>query len=121
MERRSGGRFEGWQHSQFLRAGAFAMKSTVVKRSIKIDGHMTSVSLEDPFWFALKEIANGRQISSAELVALINARREQPNLSSAIRVFVLNHFQVNEATGNPPPNAETVHPPESTEEGPSPY
>jgi predicted DNA-binding ribbon-helix-helix protein len=78
------------------------MKSTVVKRSVKIDGHTTSVSLEDAFWSALKEIASGRTMSLAELVTLINATREHPNLSSAIRLFVLNHFhiQINKGTGN---------------------
>jgi predicted DNA-binding ribbon-helix-helix protein len=91
------------------------MKSTVVKRSVKIDGHTTSVSLEDAFWSALKEIARGRKMTSAELVTLINAKREHPNLSSAIRLFVLGHFhaQVNEGTGNALPNAETVRPAKS--------
>ena len=54
------------------------MKSTVVKRSVKIDGHTTSVSLEDAFRSALKEIANGRNMTLAELVTLINAQRELP-------------------------------------------
>jgi predicted DNA-binding ribbon-helix-helix protein len=84
------------------------MKSTVVKRSVKIDGHTTSVSLEDAFWSALKEIASGRNMSVADLVTLINAKREQPNLSSAVRLFVLNHFhiQINVGTGNTLPNIE---------------
>ena len=62
------------------------MRSTVVKRSVKIDGHTSSVSLEDAFWSALKEIARGRKMTLAELVTLINAKRQLPNLSSAIRV-----------------------------------
>ena len=77
------------------------MKSTVVKRSVKIDGHTTSVSLEDPFWKALKEIAGGRNMTLAELVTSINAKREHANLSSAIRLFILDYFriQIDEETG----------------------
>jgi predicted DNA-binding ribbon-helix-helix protein len=88
------------------------MISSVVKRSIKIDGHTTSVSLEDAFWSALKEIAKGRHMTLAELVTSIDAKREHPNLSSAIRLFVLNHFhiQINEGTGagNASPSVETA-------------
>jgi predicted DNA-binding ribbon-helix-helix protein len=91
------------------RAGV-SMKSTVVKRSVKIAGHTTSVSLEDAFWSALKEIANGRNMTVTELVTFINAKREHPNLSSAIRLFVLNHFhiQLDEGTGNSSPKVETA-------------
>ena len=69
------------------------MKSSVVKRSIVIDGHKTSVSLEDPFWTELKKIAHTRQVTLSELVTTIEDTREQSNLSSAIRLFVLHHFQ----------------------------
>jgi predicted DNA-binding ribbon-helix-helix protein len=69
------------------------MKSPVVKRSIVIAGHKTSVSLEDAFWDALKEIANTRNATLSELVAGIDASRNQGNLSSAIRLFVLNHYR----------------------------
>jgi predicted DNA-binding ribbon-helix-helix protein len=95
------------------------MISSVVKRSIKIDGRTTSVSLEDAFWSALKEIANGRHMTLAELVTSINAKREHPNLSSAIRLFVLDHFhipiRVKEGTGagNSSPNGETARPAKS--------
>jgi predicted DNA-binding ribbon-helix-helix protein len=91
------------------------MRSTVVKRSVKIDGHTSSVSLEDAFWSALKEIARGRKMTLAELVTLINAKRQLPNLSSAIRIFVLSHFhiQINEGTGNALPNVETSRPAKS--------
>jgi predicted DNA-binding ribbon-helix-helix protein len=77
------------------------MKSSVVKRSVKIGGHTTSVSLEDAFWKALKEIAGGRNITLAELVTSINAKREHANLSSAIRLFILDYFriQIDEETG----------------------
>lgn len=69
------------------------MKSPVVKRSIVIAGHKTSVSLEDAFWRGLKEIAVTRQMTLSELVAAIDSQRRQGNLSSAIRLFVLDHFQ----------------------------
>ncbi|HWK01535.1 MAG TPA: ribbon-helix-helix domain-containing protein [Xanthobacteraceae bacterium] len=69
------------------------MKSPVVKRSIVIAGHKTSVSLEDAFWDALKEIASTRDVTLSEVVANIDALRNQGNLSSAIRLYVLDHFR----------------------------
>lgn len=69
------------------------MKSSVIKRSIVIDGHKTSVSLEDAFWDDLKKIAHTRQMTLSELVTTINLTREQGNLSSAIRLFVLQRFR----------------------------
>ena len=81
-----------------MKSSGDIMKSTVVKRSIVIGGHKTSVSLEDPFWTGLKEIADARQMLLSELVTNIDRRREQSNLSSAIRLFVLHHFR-NEHNG----------------------
>ena len=69
------------------------MKSPVVKRSIVLAGHKTSVSLEDAFWQALKEIANGRHMTLSDLVAAIDAERQHGNLSSAIRLFVLEFYR----------------------------
>jgi predicted DNA-binding ribbon-helix-helix protein len=69
------------------------MKSPVVKRSIVIAGHKTSVSLEDAFWKGLKEIAGGRDMTLSELVAAIDSERRHGNLSSAIRLFVLDHYR----------------------------
>jgi predicted DNA-binding ribbon-helix-helix protein len=69
------------------------MKSPVAKRSIVIAGHKTSVSLEDAFWTALKEIAGGRDLTMSELVASIDQDRRHGNLSSAIRLFVLDHYR----------------------------
>ena len=69
------------------------MKSPVVKRSIVIAGHKTSVSLEDAFWTGLKEIAGGRGMTLSELVATIDTDRRHGNLSSAIRLFVLDHYR----------------------------
>jgi predicted DNA-binding ribbon-helix-helix protein len=74
------------------------MKSAVVKRSIVIAGHKTSVSLEDAFWTALKEIAGGRHMTLSELVAVIDTGRQYRNLSSAIRLFVLDFYR-NKAFG----------------------
>jgi predicted DNA-binding ribbon-helix-helix protein len=69
------------------------MKSAVVKRSIVIAGHKTSVSIEAAFWTALKDIAASRQQTLSDLVGAIDAERKQGNLSSAIRLFVLDHYR----------------------------
>jgi len=66
-------------------------KSAVVKRSIVIVGHKTSVSLEDHFWNWLKEIARTQEQTVSDLVAQIDKNREHTNLSSAIRLFVLDY------------------------------
>jgi predicted DNA-binding ribbon-helix-helix protein len=69
------------------------MKSPVVKRSIVIAGHKTSVSLEDAFWKGLKDIAGDRDMTLSDLVASIDTERQHGNLSSAIRLFVLDHYR----------------------------
>lgn len=69
------------------------MKSPVIKRSIVIDGHKTSVSLEDAFWQSLKEISRSRNSTLSEQVSDIDTNRRQGNLSSAIRLFVLDHYR----------------------------
>jgi predicted DNA-binding ribbon-helix-helix protein len=69
------------------------MKSTVVKRSLVLGSHKTSVSLEDAFWIQLKEIAHNQRVTISKLVAEIGRTREQSNLSSAIRLFVLEHVR----------------------------
>jgi predicted DNA-binding ribbon-helix-helix protein len=63
--------------------------SGIVKRSVSIAGHRTSVTLEAPFWDALKEIAGQRGSSVQQLIGTIDAGRGEQNLSSAIRLFVL--------------------------------
>lgn len=68
-------------------------RSPVVKRSIVIAGHKTSVSLEDAFWDSLKTIAAERGTTLQETVAKIDAKREHGNLSSAVRLFVLAHYR----------------------------
>jgi predicted DNA-binding ribbon-helix-helix protein len=67
-------------------------KSLVLKRSIIIDGHKTSVSLEDVFWNALRDIAHERDETLSKLVASIDANRKASNLSSALRIFVLKFY-----------------------------
>jgi predicted DNA-binding ribbon-helix-helix protein len=67
------------------------MKSSIVKRSVVIGGHKTSVSLEEPFWTALKQIAHAQHVALSTLITHIDDTREQSNLSSEIRVFVLRH------------------------------
>ena len=69
------------------------MTSTILKRSIVFDGHKTSVSLEDAFWQGLEEIAQSQCTTRANIVATIDRAREHTNLSSAIRLFVLDHIR----------------------------
>jgi predicted DNA-binding ribbon-helix-helix protein len=69
------------------------MKSPVVKRSIVVAGHKTSVSLEEAFWNGMKEISGLRDMTLSELVGEIDGNRQQGNLSSAIRLFVLDYFR----------------------------
>jgi predicted DNA-binding ribbon-helix-helix protein len=69
------------------------MSGGIVKRSVAIARHRTSVSLEEPFWDALRAIASERALSVQALIGLIDAGRGDQNLSSAIRVFVLHAMQ----------------------------
>jgi predicted DNA-binding ribbon-helix-helix protein len=78
------------------------MKSPVAKRSIVVRGHKTSVSLEDAFWSSLKEIGGERHMTLSDLVAAIDSQRQHSNLSSAIRLFVLDFYraQLSDAEGH---------------------
>jgi len=67
--------------------------SSVIKRSVIRNGHKSSISLEDQFWDALREIADQKDIAISTLVAAIDHNRTTSNLSSAIRVYVLDHFR----------------------------
>ena len=69
------------------------MKSVVVKRSVVVAGHKTSISLEDPFWKSLKEIAGYRHMTLSALLVAIDSERHEGNLSSAIRLFVLKFYR----------------------------
>ena len=89
------------------------MKSPVIKRSIVIAGHKTSVSLEDAFWKGLKEIALSRGVTLSDLVAAIDSERQLGNLSSAIRLFVLDHYKARigvHADGRPAPREMMMMP-----------
>jgi len=85
------------------------MKSPVVKRSIVVAGHKTSVSLEEAFWNGMKEISALRNITLSELVGEIDGSRQQGNLSSAIRLFVLDHFRSKAGTAVPPQADSSAH------------
>ena len=69
------------------------MKSRIVKRSIVLAGRKTSMSLEDEFWNALKEIASDRYVTLSELVGDLDAHRQHGNLSPALRLFVLEYYR----------------------------
>lgn len=69
------------------------MQTAVIKRSIVLDGHKTSVSLENEFWNGLREIAGRENINLSTLVGKIDRERKSCNLSSAIRVHVFNYFR----------------------------
>lgn len=69
------------------------VKSSVAKRSALIGQHKTSISLEDEFWSALKEIAATRKSTVSEILTAIDKTRGAPNLSSAIRLYVLEYYR----------------------------
>ena len=69
------------------------MKSLVTKRSIVVGGHKTSVSLEGAFWSGLKEVASSRRVTLSDLVGSIDSERVHGNLSSAVRLFVLDYYR----------------------------
>ena len=83
----------------------FAVKSAVAKRSVVIGGHKTSVSLEEPFWNEVRSIAEASRVSVSNLLQKIDGERQNANLSSAIRVYVLQHVreQVNNSANRSEP------------------
>jgi predicted DNA-binding ribbon-helix-helix protein len=60
---------------------------------VKLDGRMTSVSLEPEFWAALKDIAREQGTSAADIVRKIGKDRSHGNLTSAVRLFILGHYR----------------------------
>ena len=76
------------------------MKSLITGYSIVIAGRKTKVSLERTFWECLREIAKERNESVSSLVSKINADRQTPNLSSAIRMFVLDYYRNRASAGS---------------------
>lgn len=75
-------------------------RSQVVKRSLVVGGHKTSVSLEEAFWVELRSIARNLGIHLSQLVGSIDAERQHSNLSSAIRLFVFE-FCSHNGNGEP--------------------
>jgi predicted DNA-binding ribbon-helix-helix protein len=69
------------------------MKSPIQKRSIVVADRKSSVTLENEFWASLKEIAEYREIAVNNLITEIDKARTQPNLSSALRLFILAYYQ----------------------------
>ena len=93
------------------------LQSAVIKRSIVLDGHKTSVSLENEFWDALREIAVRENTALSTLVGKIDHDRNSCNLSSAIRVYVFNYFRArvgDAAQGRPSPDGQARNHPEMT-------
>ena len=83
-------------HGQYSIDGLLLVEkavSLVLKRSIVIAGHKTSVSVEDEFWDSLKEIAGERGMTLAAMIGAIDDDRKHANLSSAIRLFVLGAYR----------------------------
>jgi predicted DNA-binding ribbon-helix-helix protein len=70
------------------------IKSLVVKQSVVLNGHHSTVSVEGAFWNALKEIAVAQNITANALVSKIDSERRVANLSSAIRVYVVEHYRL---------------------------
>jgi predicted DNA-binding ribbon-helix-helix protein len=73
------------------------MRSAITKRSVVIGGHKTSVSLEEPFWTAVREIAESQHLTVSNLLRQIDLERRNTNLSSAIRVYVLETLRTQTA------------------------
>ncbi|PJB70523.1 MAG: aryl-sulfate sulfotransferase [Alphaproteobacteria bacterium CG_4_9_14_3_um_filter_47_13] len=63
------------------------------KHSVKIQGHATSISLEEEFWTAIKQLATAQKRNLTDLLAEIDRKRGAHNLSSAIRVYILKNLQ----------------------------
>jgi predicted DNA-binding ribbon-helix-helix protein len=75
----------------------------IIKRSVSFSGRKTSVTLEEPFWQALHEIATARGMTRSALIASIAEKRSEGNLSSALRMFVLEHFRAGHPWGHEEP------------------
>jgi predicted DNA-binding ribbon-helix-helix protein len=92
------------------------MDSTVLKRSVVINHHKTSVSLEDAFWQAIKGIAAARSMTLSDLVAVVDRDRRQGNLSSALRLYVLEHYRSRAQGRDRPPGGVEPRQPETGQE-----
>lgn len=81
------------------------MKSPVIKRSIVVGGHKTSITLEDAFWNELRGIAREQGINLSDLVTRIDSQRKHGNLSSTLRLFVLDWVRGHAPIGSTPAEA----------------
>jgi predicted DNA-binding ribbon-helix-helix protein len=82
------------------------MSLFVIKRSLKIAGRPSSISLEKAFWESLKAIAADRGVTTDALINTINAARYHPNLASAIRLFVIDHYRTRTGAISAPRNSD---------------
>ena len=89
------------------------MKSPIAKRSVVLDHHKTSISLEDEFWNGVRTIADQKNMKLTELLEQIDSERSHSNLSSAIRVFVLKETRA-QAAPQPEPKPSSGAVPKST-------
>jgi predicted DNA-binding ribbon-helix-helix protein len=89
------------------------MKSLILKRSVVLAGHKTSVSLEDAFWRSLKEIAAYQHVTLSALLVSIDSGRDHGNLSSAIRLFVLNFYRDQLEVREQSERVQAIRPPSS--------
>ena len=78
------------------------MIPAIAKRTVTIDNHKTSVTLEDEFWSGLREVARRKNATLRSLVTQIDDARGRNNLSSAIRVFVLNYYRAHRSAFKTP-------------------
>jgi predicted DNA-binding ribbon-helix-helix protein len=76
-----------------MQQGRQLSTSSVKKRSVAVGNRKTSISLENEFWEAINHIAQLRQMSLGNIVGLIEKGHREANLSSAIRVFVLEYYR----------------------------
>ena len=92
------------------------MRSSITKRSVTIGGHKTSVTLEDVFWQGLREIAAARNVGLSALLDEIDGNRQRNNLSSHIRMFVLEYFRgrKDQAGAAPAPTVSSASNPPGT-------
>jgi predicted DNA-binding ribbon-helix-helix protein len=77
-------------------------KSVIIKRSVTVGGHKTSISLEAEFWNGLREIAALQNVTVTTLLQRIDTDRKSANLSSAVRIHVFEHYRKLAAERNPP-------------------
>jgi predicted DNA-binding ribbon-helix-helix protein len=87
------------QQEYFPLEGHDLMNSSIIKRSVVLGRHKTSVSLEDEFWSTFREIADAQGVAVSTLIEDIDKTRGQNNLSSSIRLFVLNYFRSHRGSG----------------------